>query len=337
MSKPFVFISLFTFFYSFLSAQQVTALTSGTKTSLRGLSVVNNNIIWVSGSSGTVGRSVDGGKNWQWTHVKGFEKKDFRDIEAFDGQTAVIMAIAEPAIILKTTDGGDHWNEVFRDTAKGMFLDAMDFYDKNNGIVIGDPVDGKFYMAKTRNGGNSWARTPLVMESKPVSGEACFAASGTNIHYFRNKDFLFVSGGTESRLHDDTGGRLIDILQGKETTGANSVAVRDQHGGLSDHIIIVGGDFAHDKDTILNCVFTNNGGKSWQHPATPPHGYRSCVEYISKKRLITCGTSGVDVSADSGVHWQLISQDSFNVCRKAKKGEAVFLAGNNGTIAKLVW
>src|SRR5215831_7916518 len=115
MLKPFVFISLFTFFCGFLSAQQVNTLTSGTKTSLRGLSVVNNNIIWVSGSSGTVGRSLDGGKNWQWIQVKGFEKKDFRDIEAFDDKTAVIMAIAEPAIILKSIDGGEHWNEVFRD------------------------------------------------------------------------------------------------------------------------------------------------------------------------------------------------------------------------------
>src|SRR5688572_26974251 len=91
------------------SAQSVEILTSGTKTSLRGLCVVSDKIIWVSGSAGTVGRSVDKGKTWKWITVKGFEKTEFRDIEAFDEKTAIIMGITEPAVILKTTDRGDSW------------------------------------------------------------------------------------------------------------------------------------------------------------------------------------------------------------------------------------
>src|SRR5258705_93556 len=105
----------------------VEVLTSGTKTSIRGLSVVNDNVVWVSGSSGMVGKSSNGGKNWKWMTVKGFEKTEFRDIEAFDAQTAIIMGIAEPAYILKTMDGGETWKVVFENKAKGMFLDAMDF------------------------------------------------------------------------------------------------------------------------------------------------------------------------------------------------------------------
>src|SRR4051812_44304327 len=71
---------------------KVETLTSAVKTNLRGLSVVNDNVIWVSGSNGTVGKSTNGGRNWKWYTVRGFEKKDFRDIEAFDAATAVIMA-----------------------------------------------------------------------------------------------------------------------------------------------------------------------------------------------------------------------------------------------------
>jgi hypothetical protein len=52
--------------------------------------------------------------------------------------------------------------------------------------------------------------------------------------------------------------------------------------------------------------------------------------------LVTCGTSGVDVSGDGGLNWKLISNESFHVCAKAKKGNAVFLAGKDGRIAKLV-
>src|SRR5258706_15194724 len=108
----------------FPSAQKkypaVEMLTSGTKTSIRGLSVVNDNVIWVSGSNGIVGRSNNGGKTWNWVTVKGFEKNDFRDIEAFDAVTAIIMSVADPAYILKTNDGGETWKIVFENKTKGM-------------------------------------------------------------------------------------------------------------------------------------------------------------------------------------------------------------------------
>jgi photosystem II stability/assembly factor-like uncharacterized protein len=246
------------------------------------------------------------------------------------------MGIAEPAYILKTTDGGASWKVVFSDSTKGMFLDAMDFYDNKHGIVVGDPIDSKFYIAKTINGGNTWTKTPSIMQSNAAPGEGCFASSGSNIYYFRNKDFLFVSGGTISRVHDDAGGRSLPIIQGKESMGANSIAVRTDGPRVSNTFIIAGGDFTNDKDTTLNCVFTHDGGHTWLHPTTPPHGYRSSIIYITGKKLLSCGTSGVDLSTDSGLTWRLISDNGFHVCRKAKKGKAVFLAGSNGRIAKLV-
>jgi len=336
MVKAGLLLIILTIVGAALQGQQIKILTDSQRVSLRGLSVVNNKVVWVSGSQGTVGRSTDGGLTWKWMHVKGFEQRDFRDIEAFDSTTAIIMAIAEPAQILKTTDGGETWRIVFTDSTKGMFLDAMDFYDRKNGIVVGDPIHSKFFIARTSDGGNTWTETPAVIQSKAVEGEGCFAASGTNIHYFRNNDFLFVSGGPASRLHDDSGGRLLPLIQGKESTGANSIAVRNGHSRTSDHFIIVGGDFSNPRDTTRNCYFTRDGGATWIRPATPPAGYRSCVIYLSNKKLLTCGLTGVDLSEDKGYTWQSISSESFHVCRKAKKGNAVFLAGSNGKVGKLV-
>ena len=71
-----------------------------------------------------------------------------------------------------------------------------------------------------------------------------------------------------------------------------------------------------------------DGGKTWKLPESPPHGYRSCVEFLTAKRLLACGLTGVDISADSGLNWKNISSTGFHVCRKAKKGKAVFLAGS---------
>ena len=317
---------------------KVEIIHSGVNTSLRGLSVVNNNVIWVSGSNGMVGKSTNAGKNWKWMTVKGFEKTDFRDIEAFDANTAIIMGIAEPAYILKTTDGGDTWKVVFENKTKGMFLDAMDFRDLRNGIVVGDPVDGKFFMAKTNDGGNSWNQVSEEQRPNADEGEAFFASSGTNIRYLSNGSLVFVSGGKNSRLFYDNIPFETLMTKGKESAGAFSVAVYDNYKNTSaNKILIVGGDYSADSLTANNCFVSNTGGKTWIVPKTSPNGYRSCVEFLNKETLVTCGTNGVDYSFDGGKNWYLISKEGFHVCRFARFGNTVYLAGSNGKIGKLVW
>ena len=131
--------------------------------------------------------------------VKGFDSTDFRDIEAFDAATAVIMGISEPAYILKTTDGGDNWKVVYENKSKGMFLDAMEFWNEKAGIVIGDPVNGKFFIARSFDGGDSWQDLPFDKRPSADSGEALFAASGTNIRVLDRDEAVFVTGGLKSK------------------------------------------------------------------------------------------------------------------------------------------
>lgn len=316
---------------STVAAQRVEVISSGTKTSIRELSVVNDRVVWVSGSNGTVGRSIDGGKSFTWLTVKGFEKNDFRDIEAFDEKVAVIMAVAEPAYILRTTDGGENWRVVFENKTKGMFLDAMEFWNDQSGIVLGDPIDGKFFIARTFDGGMHWQDIPATNYPVADSGEACFASSGTNIRKLNKQEAVFVSGGLKSHLFNRDAKTLLPIQQGKESTGANSVAVKNKQ-----IMIVVGGDFTAKDSTVKNCFITLDGGKTWQAPAQAPHGYRSCVEYLGKKNWISCGLNGIDYSSDEGGNWTLISKESFHVCRKAKKGKAVYFAGGGGRVGKLV-
>jgi hypothetical protein len=317
--------------------QKIGILASGTHASFRGLSAVSDQIVWVSGSNGIVGRSLDAGKNWDWITVKGYEKRDFRDIEAFDAKTAVIMGIAEPSIILKTVDGGKTWKDVYDNDTPGMFLDAMEFWNKDSGIVLGDPIKGQFFVARSFDGGNSWHEIPTKELPEADSGEACFASSGTNVRKLARGEACFVSGGLRSRLFIRDKKIDLPIIQGKETTGANSVAVEDNTTlAQGQHLIVVGGDFSRDTSRDRNCFFSHDGGNTWLAPATPPHGYRSCVEYIAKNKLICCGTSGVDISIDGGLNWQLISSESYHVCRKAKKGNAVFLAGSGGRVARMM-
>ena len=280
------------------NAQTVKLLTSGTKTSMRGLSVVDDKTVWVSGSNGTVGRSLDGGQTWKWMTVKGFEKTDFRDIEAFDKTTAVIMGIAEPAYILRTIDGGEHWQVVFENKDKGMFLDAMEFWNEQSGIVIGDPTNNRLFIARTFDGGKSWQGIPENMKPLADSGEACFASSGTNVRKLTKKEAVIITGGLVSNVLVRDKKINLPLVQGTETTGANSIAIKNKNTW-----IVVGGDFNTKDSTAKNAAITFNAGKTWILPSAPPTGYRSCVEFIQDKQWITCGLNGVDISNDDGYHF----------------------------------
>jgi photosystem II stability/assembly factor-like uncharacterized protein len=314
----------------------VDILTQGTPTSIRGLSVVNENVVWASGSRGIIGKSTNGGKDWKWVVVKGFEKTDFRDIEAFDATSAIIMGTGEPAYILKTIDGGETWKVVYENKSKGMFLDAMEFWNEQSGIVIGDPIDGKFFVARTFDGGNTWEDLPEERRPQAENGEALFAASGTNVRVLDRDEAVFVTGGQKSRLFIRDEAIPIPIMQGKETTGANSVSVFDDYkrkGGK--RIIVVGGDFSSDTTGQNNCYFTTNRGKTWKEAKIPPRGYRSCVEFLTKTQVITAGMKGVDYSWDGGNTWKPISDVGFHVVKMAKEGRGVYLAGSNGRIARV--
>ena len=311
-------------------SQTIKILTSGKKTAIRGLSVVSDKIIWVSGNNGMVGLSLDNGEKWKWIHVETFDKTDFRDIEAFDPVTAVIMSVAEPAYILKTVDAGETWEVVYENKTKGMFLDAMEFWNEQSGIVIGDPIANKFFIGRTFDGGQTWRQIPIENSPAADSGEACFASSGTNVRALAKDEACFVSGGLRSRLFIRDERIDLPIIQGTQSTGANSVAVKNKK-----TLIVVGGDFTKKDSTEKNCFITNDGGKTWTAPKVPPHGYRSCVEYLGGNNWICCGLNGVDYSKDNGKTWTLISKDSYHVCRKAKDGKSIFFAGVDGRIGKL--
>lgn len=333
-TKNYYLALCFIFFGTAKIAAQprVEIVAQGVKTSIRGLSVVDDKIIWVSGSRGTVGRSLDGGANWTWIKVQGYDSTDFRDIEAFSSTDAIIMGVAEPAYILKTVNGGETWRKVYENRDSGMFLDAMEFWNPESGIVIGDPVKGRFFIARTFDEGNTWKELPFEKRPLADSGEACFASSGTNIRAMDRDEACFVSGGLNSRLFSKKAATTLPLGIRSETSGANSVAVSAK----KKCIIVTGGNFQLPDSTQNNCIISKDGGRTWRVPAVPPHGYRSCVEFINKTKVVSCGINGVDYSTDEGNTWQWISREGFHVCRKAKKGNSLFFAGSNGRVGKLL-
>jgi hypothetical protein len=224
-----------------------------------------------------------------------------------------------------------------------MFLDAIHFKDAANGLVVGDPISNHIFLLSTNDKGEHWNEVPSNYFKTPLEkGEAFFASSGSTIAQLSKEDFL-VSGGVRSRLWINGSAMDIPIIQGGTSTGANSMAISPDR----NNIIIVGGDFMKDTSRLQNVVGLKlmeepNSDQKWQSIRKSkwvvdkfmghPNGYRSGVEYISNHILVSCGTSGVDISNNKGESWDLISTESFHVVRKQPNTNAVFLAGSGGRI-----
>jgi len=321
---------------SFAQDVRLTMIQSGRSTSIRGLSVVDDSVAWVSGSEGWVGRTTDRGSTWYWQQVTGYETIDFRDIEAFSATDAVIVSAGTPLVILCTEDGGGTWHEAYRDERPEIFFDGMDFWDDRRGIAYGDPIGGVMQLLTTADGGASWKSISQTADIRLADGEAGFAASGTGIRTLGSGDVFIATGGSRARLfYSDNSGQNWTVndcpmIQGTASTGIFSITFWDKQHGVA-----VGGDYQNDDEADGAVYVTADGGKTWESPASGTHGFRSAVEYLNPDTLIAAGTSGVDISFDGGFHWQALSGASFHVVRKAKSGSWTLLAGADGRIASL--
>lgn len=335
MKFLFLFFALLPAF-GFSQNYQLVPLPAGPKTSIRGLSVVSDRVAWVSGSNGYVGKTINGGATWQWTQPSGMENLDFRDIQAFNSQKAIIVSAGSPAYILLTVDGGKTWKTTYHNADPAIFLDGMDFWNAKQGIIFGDPMAHRMQLLQTTDGGLSWKNTSAQLKLDMAEGEAGFAASGTTIKVLGKGKVWISTGGMASNIyHSADYGQSwnrypLPIWSGANSTGPFSVDFINEEQGM-----VVGGDYLQDELNTNNVLLTTNGGKSWVKPKVPVTGYRSGVKYINKSLCIAVGTSGVDLSKDGGQTWSLLSDLSFNAVGASKNGKLVLLAGGNGLIYQL--
>lgn len=314
-----------------------TEQTSNVNARLRGVSAVNARVAWASGSASIVLRTDDGGATWKKLNVTS-EALDFRDIDAVDERTAYLLSIGNgPASrIYKTVDSGATWTLQFRNEDPKAFLDAMSFWDAAHGIVIGDSVDGKFYILTTSNGGREWSRVPPDALPPALENEGAFAASGTNIAVYGNSSaWIGLGAATRARvLRTSDGGRTWKIsetpLNSGQSSGIFSTAFSDAR-----HGVIVGGDYQKEKEATNNLALTNDGGVTWTL-TKGLSGFRSVVAYVpGAKTVVAIGPSGSDYSNDGGRTWAPLSGPGFDTFSSARGQKVGWGAGERGAIGRL--
>lgn len=310
---------------------QWTAQASGTTASLRGLSVVDAQVVWASGSRGTVIRTTTGGSAWQVVSPPDAAALDFRSIHARSAQVAHIAATA--GRIYRTTDGGATWSLRYQATDTTVFLDAIDFWDDQHGVALGDPQGGRFLVLVTRDGGATWAEAPAASRPATVEGEAAFAASGTSLVVDGMRGAWLGSGGKAAHLFRTT----------DRGTTWSSVDVPMRQGGAAEGIfsvtpagksvVLVGGNYTQNDSTRANAAVYYPGRKEWGTLTSPPRGYRSGVAAgRGGKLLIAVGPGGSDVSEDGGLTWRAFDSTGFHAVR-ASANSVFFASGSDGRVA----
>jgi len=296
---------------------------------------VVDRVAWVSANKGTVALTSDGGTKWVYKQVKGFEDREFRSIYAFNDKIAVIANVGSPASILRTTDGGDHWEVVYRNESPHAFIDGIDFWSDGQGLMYGDPIDGRMLLVKTEDGGKTWTDVLVQFRPRLVDGQASFASSGTGIRCLPNGKVVIATGGKVSRLYTSNNyGRNWTtsepmLRQGSDTGGIFSVAY-----DLKGNGVLVGGDFKDSLATERSMYMLVDS--DWKAPTVKPGGTRWCVEHTIGSSFIAVGPTGLDTSNDGGKTWSPSKEHKdLHVVRKSRTGHIAVIAGRNGKLAVL--
>ncbi|GAB3590241.1 oxidoreductase [Angustibacter peucedani] len=317
---------------------QDTAPT-GTTARFRGLAPVNRDVAWVSGSLGTVLRTDDGGRTWDDVSPGGDTATlEFRDIEAFDAHRAVILSIGPggDSRIYRTSDGGHSWHQGFANPDENAFYDCMSFWDDQHGLAMSDPVDGKFRVIATSNGGRSWSVVDPAGMPDALPGEFGFAASGTCLVTAGRSDaWIATGGGAQSRvLHSRDRGRTWTAattpVPSSEAGGIFSLAVRHTR-----ELVAVGGDFTAPTVGTKASAYSKDGGRRWAQGGDLG-GYRSGSAWLPRSRasVVAVGPTGSDVSRDGGRHWTAFDTTSLDSVECTRDG-ACWASGERGRVAVL--
>ena len=342
---------------------------SHTTASLRGIHSLGNGVAWASGTEGTVLRTTDDGKTWQHcTTPPDADKLDFRGIQAFDQNTAIVMSSGKGDLsrLYKTTDACKTWKLVFTNPDKDGFWDAMQIPEHDVYEIAGDSVDHELANEKTGHILPIWrcheGDSPECHDSDhffelvAAPNEGGFAASNSTLVLGATPhrdpvwryQWLTTQTADHSYVHrealEDTPAcepcrqEILRVetpmSQGSSSAGIFSLAFRDDRFGLA-----VGGDYQKSTATIKTAAYSTDAGKSWTLSQTPPHGYRSSVAYdATTKTWITTGPNGTDISRDDGRNWSALkptAQDAPDADKNWNALSLPFVVGPKGRIGKL--
>ncbi len=304
--------------------------------------MVDKNTVWISGTHGEFCTSSDGGSTWIFGQVPGADSLDFRDVQGFSDQEALLMSAGpgEASKIFKTTDAGKTWKLCFTNPEPKGFFDGMDFQNDQNGALFSDPIDDKLNLLVTNDGGENWTRFHPELVPLIGKGEDAFAASGTSLQFDPTGGLWIATGGSIARVWftSKLGKKWTiwdtPIIQGDAAEGLFSIAPR-----TAIRVVAVGGNYQKMDIRGSNVIKQQRIGEvRWAVPEDADSlPFMECVKWVNNSSLIACGPPGVWLSTDFGESWIEVGSDGFHAMDVSEKGKTAWLAGYNGNVSQITW
>jgi photosystem II stability/assembly factor-like uncharacterized protein len=314
-------------------------------TTIRALEVLNDSTVWFGGSNGHFGYTLDNGKNWIIDSLSHNDTKlEIRSISVLDNGDVFLVGVSNPAVVYKSENDGKNWTAVYTDTASDAFFDAIEFWDAQNGMLLGDAQNGCFHIALTNDGGNTWTKVACGNIPRALDFEGPFAASNTNIAISGNNAWFGTGGKTLSRVFSSANQgkswRVTNtpIVSGQQMTGIFSIDFYDENIGIT-----AGGNWEEVSEKDSAITITTDGGINWN--LIKPHtndGYISCIQFVPEsngKSLVALkgrargGESSMSYSNDFGQTWQVFPNSNYLAIQFANQ-QTAWISGKN-KIAKL--
>jgi photosystem II stability/assembly factor-like uncharacterized protein len=216
-----------------------------------------------------------------------------------------------------------------------VFFDGMAFWDKQRGIAFGDPTDQHFPIVLTENGGARWAVYPPASLEPALPGEAAFAASGTAITVFGDREvWIGTGGGAHARVfHSADRGATWEVFETPASGGSAKGIFGIAMGSLRQGVA-VGGDYKQREASADNLLLTEDGGHTWRIATNPGlSGVQYGVAHAGEQSYVSVGPTGSSVSRDGGVTWTRLEGPGFNTVSCLPRSGTCWAAGEQGRIA----
>ena len=271
--------------------------------------------------------------------IPGATTLDLRAVHAINDGAGYAASAGEAergfARIYATGDGGRHWHLVYSTDRKGVFLDAIAFWDARHGIALSDPVDGRLFLLTTDDKGATWTRVAPELLPPVLPGEAAFAASGSALVVHGASDvWIGTGGGGRARvMHSSDRARTWSVADTPvhaegAASGVFALAFLDAKRGVA-----VGGDYTKPHLAAQSVALTSDGGRTWRRARSAPAAYLSGVAFAGSPRsLVAVGLAGTYISRDGGESWTRTDTVPMNSVRF--RGRAGFAVGPRGRVAR---
>lgn len=318
------------------------------------ISAVDSNIVWAIASNAgnplwescsDFTRTTNGGNNWTpgvITNTAGLIPSMIFGLDSLKAYAAMCKISGDKlAGIYMTADGGATWIRQSEAFTNGLsYPVVVHFFNSNDGVGIGNPLNPKFEIYTTTNGGTNWTKVPIINIPTPLMYETglsgCYSAVNDTIWFGTNYGRVVKS--TDKGLHwtvsapaimsgkyvkpffrDGSHGLLLD-----ELSGAGLLCETSDGGATWSQVNYTGpkycGDIAYIPGTPntwvksgymtgdLGCALSFDGGHTWEEFSGTNGSRLSQMAWVNSH----CGwAGGVNTSATEGGVYKFIGQLAF--------------------------